>query len=315
MPKSRIRHTKFFPTLTAAVTAALALPVLAGCSAPVVAADNDKPVVLATFTVLADMAQNVAGDHLSVQSITKLGAEIHGYEPTPADVRTATSADLILDNGLGLEKWFEQFVGSSDAPHATVSAGVKTIPISEGAAEGLDNPHAWMSALNAQVYVENIADAFVEFDPAHADDYRANAAAYQAELAEVHADLAAALATIPQGERALVTCEGAFSYLARDAGLAEQYLWAVNAESEATPQSVAATIDFVSERNVPAVFCESTVSDQTQREVAQQSGSEFGGVLYVDSLSAADGPVPTYLDLLRYDAETIVAGLRGDSNE
>ena len=315
MPKSRICHTKFFPTLAAVATAALALPVLAGCAAPGVAANSDKPVVLATFTVLADMAQNVAGDHLSVQSITKLGAEIHGYEPTPADVRTATSADLILDNGLGLEKWFEQFVASSDAPHATVSAGVETIPISEGAAEGLDNPHAWMSALNAQIYVENIADAFVELDPALADYYRENAAAYQAELADVHADLATALATIPEGERALVTCEGAFSYLARDAGLAEQYLWAVNAESEATPQSVAATIDFVSERNVPAVFCESTVSDQTQREVAQQSGSEFGGVLYVDSLSAADGPVPTYLDLLRYDAETIVAGLRGGTNE
>jgi manganese transport system substrate-binding protein len=293
MPKYGIHPTK----IRAALATLLALPVLAGCATPEVSADSGKPVVLATFTVLADMAQNVAGEHLSVRSITKLGAEIHGYEPTPADVRTATSADLILDNGLGLEKWFEQFVASSDAPHVTVSEGVETIRISEGAADGLDNPHAWMSALNAQIYVENIADAFVDLDPAHADDYRANAAAYQAQLANVHSDLAADLATIPEAERALVTCEGAFSYLARDAGLAEQYLWAVNAESEATPQSVAATIEFVSDRSVPAIFC------------------EFGGVLYVDSLSAVDGPVPTYLDLLRYDAETIVAGLRGSSNE
>jgi manganese transport system substrate-binding protein len=310
MPKSRIRHTKLFLTLSVAV---VALPLLSACSAPGVSADSGKPVVLTTFTVLEDIAQNVAGDHLDVQSITKRGAEIHGYEPTPADVRKASTADLILDNGLGLEKWFEQFVASSDAPHVTVSEGVETIASSEGAAEGLDNPHAWMSAVNASIYVDNIADAFVQLDPANADNYRANATAYQAELDTVHIQLTAALETIPQSARALVTCEGAFSYLARDAGLDEQYLWAVNAESEATPQSLAATIDFVSDREVPAVFCESTVSDQTQRQVASQSGSDFGGVLYVDSLSADDGPVPTFLDLLRHDANTIVTGLRGES--
>ncbi|MBN0040698.1 metal ABC transporter substrate-binding protein [Cellulosimicrobium cellulans] len=299
-----------------AVPAALAL---AGCSAGTDAGgetpvDDGRPVVLTTFTVLADMARNVGGDHLRVESITKVGAEIHGYEPTPGDVRKAADADLILDNGMGLEAWFGRFVDGLDVPHVVVSEGVDPIALGDDTAEeyqGKDNPHAWMSPVNGQVYVQNMADAFAELDPAHADDYAANAAAYSAELAAVHDELTDALDALPESHRALVTCEGAFSYLARDAGLAEQYLWAVNAEQQATPQSVVGAIEFVEEHDVPAVFCESTVSDKAMRQVAHESGAAFGGTLYVDSLSEAGGPVPTYLDLLRHDAETIAAGLAG----
>jgi len=302
----------------AAAVAALAAATLSGCSSATdagsVPPDDDRPVVLTTFTVLADMAQNVAGDHLRVESITKVGAEIHGYEPTPGDVRKAADADLILDNGMGLEAWFGRFVDGLDVPHVVVSEGVDPIALGDDTAEeyqGKENPHAWMSPVNAQVYVQNMADAFAELDPAHADDYAANAAAYSAELAAVHDELTTALDALPEGHRALVTCEGAFPYLARDAGLAEKYLWAVNAEQQATPQSVVGAIEFVEQHDVPAVFCESTVSDDAMQQVARESGAAFGGTLYVDSLSAPDGPVPTYLDLLRHDTETIVAGLTG----
>ncbi len=303
----------------ATAATAVALVVLAGCAGGTDAGgavdppvDDGRPVVLTTFTVLADMAENVAGDHLRVESITKVGAEIHGYEPTPGDIRKAADADLVLDNGLGLEAWFGRFVEGLDVPHVVVSDGVETIPLGDDTAEayqGTDNPHAWMSPVNAQVYVQNMADAFAELDPAHADDYAANAAAYSAELAGVQDELTSALDTLPESHRALVTCEGAFSYLARDAGLTEQYLWAVNAEQQATPKSVVGTIEFIEEKDVPAVFCESTVSDEAMQQVARESGATFGGTLYVDSLSEPDGPVPTYLDLLRHDADTIVAGL------
>lgn len=269
----------------------------------------DKPVVLTTFTVLADMAQNVAGGHLQVTSITKVGAEIHGYEPTPGDIRRAAQADLILDNGLNLEAWFGQFVEGLDVPHVVVSEGVPTIPITEDAYAGLTNPHAWMSALNAKTYVANMVRAFAALDPAHAADYERNGAAYAAQIQAIHDRLVERIATVPATQRALVTCEGAFSYLARDTGLSEIYIWAVNAEQQATPQQVARTIDAVTTKRVPAVFCESTVSDKPMQQVVRATGSRFGGVLYVDSLSAADGPVPTYLDLLRHDAEVIVAGL------
>lgn len=267
--------------------------------------------MLTTFTVLADIARNVAGGHLEVRSITKPGAEIHGYEPTPRDIAQASDADLILDNGLNLELWFQQFVQEADVPHVVVSQGIDPINIGEDAYEGKPNPHAWMSPLNVQVYADNMAEAFADLDPQNADDYRANAEVYKAKLQKVHDDLVSELEPLPASGRALVTCEGAFSYLARDAGLRELYLWPVNAEEQATPQRVARVVDFVEANEVPAVFCESTVSDKAMQQVVHATGSTFGGTLYVDSLSEADGPVPTYLDLIAYDTDTIVRGLSG----
>jgi len=294
---------------------ALILGLAACTSAPDAAATIDpsdqRPVVLTTFTVLADMAQNVAGEHLRVESITKVGAEIHGYQPTPGDIAKAADADLILDNGLNLEAWFSQFVDGLDVPHVVVSEGVETISIAEDAYEGLPNPHAWMSPLNAQIYVDNMAVAFADLDPANATDYTANAEAYKSELQAVNDELITELSTLAPNQRALITCEGAFSYLARDAGLSEHYLWAVNAEQQSTPRQVAAVIDFVRDNDVPAVFCESTVSDRTMQQVVETSDAAFGGTLYVDSLSEAGGPVPTYLELLRHDAELIINGLTG----
>lgn len=272
---------------------------------------DDRPVVLTTFTVLADIAENVAGDNLRVESITKVGAEIHGYEPTPSDIRRASKADLILDNGLNLEVWFEKFVNRLDVRHVVVSEGVQVVPIAEDAYAGLPNPHAWMSPVNAQIYVDNMVTAFADLDPDNAAEYKANGKAYKAELKAVQNELVRALGALPQRERALVTCEGAFSYLARDAGLQEAYIWAVNAEQQATPQQVANTIQFVRKNRVPAVFCESTVSADSMRQVVRETGTSFGGTLYVDSLSEADGPVPTYLDLIRHDTKTIIQGLTG----
>lgn len=275
--------------------------------------DGDKPHVLTTFTVLADIAKNVAGDHIEIDSITKPGAEIHDYEPTPGDIAKASEADLILDNGLGLERWFEQFVESAKVEHVVVSEGVEPINITEDAYAGKPNPHAWMSPLNVQKYVDNMVTAFSELDPDHAADYKANGEKYNAELQNIHDDLTTTLSKLPQQQRALVTCEGAFSYLARDAKLTERYIWPVNAESEGTPQQIAGAIDFVKENKVPAVFCESTVPDKAMQQVVSASGAKFGGVLYVDSLSEADGPVPSYLDLIRYDAKTIATALTGNA--
>lgn len=285
-----------------------------GSSAPGTSGVAAKPVVLTTFTVLADIARNVAGDHLTVESITKPGAEIHGYEPTPGDIAKASKADLILDNGLNLELWFKQFVDSVRVPHVVVSEGVKAMDITEDAYAGKPNPHAWMSPLNVQLYVDNMVKAFAALAPAHADDFRANGERYKAELQKIQNELVAELSALPRKQRALVTCEGAFSYLARDAGLTEKYIWPVNAEQQATPQQVASAIEFVKANQVPAVFCESTVSDKPMRQVVDATSAKWGGTLYVDSLSEAGGPVPTYLDLIRHDADTIVKALTGKTS-
>lgn len=303
--------------VTALAAGVVASTALTGCNldAPGDQAEGDQPVVLTTFTVLADMADNVAGEHLQVESITKPGAEIHGYEPTPGDVTKASEADLILHNGLNLEVWFEQFVADADADHVVVTEGIEPLNITEDAGEGLPNPHAWMSPELAQVYVDNMAEAFGELDPDHAEDYQANAEAYKEELQDIQDELIAELDQVPEQQRVLVTCEGAFSYLAADAGLTEDYIWPVNAEEEATPQQIADTIEFVSDNDVPAVFCESTVNDQAMQQVVSATDAEFGGTLYVDSLSEQDGPVPTYLDLLRHDAETITAALTEEGED
>lgn len=298
--------------LVAPLIAIASAGLLSGCTTPAAApADDDRPVVLTTFTVLADIARSVAGDELVVESITKVGAEIHGYEPTPGDIRKAAEADLILDNGLNLELWFSRFVDTVDVPHVVVSEGVEVIDIGEDAYAGTPNPHAWMSPVNVQRYVDNMRDAFIDLAPEHAEAFTANATAYKAELQSVQDDLVAELALLPESQRALVTCEGAFSYLARDAGLTEAYIWPVNAEQQATPQQIARTIAFVQENEVPAVFCESTVSDKPMQQVVEATGAAFGGTLYVDSLSEAGGPVPTYLELIRHDADTIAAALTG----
>ena len=278
------------------------------------AAAQERLKVVTTFTILSDMAQNVAGEHADVVSITKPGAEIHGYQPTPQDIVRASGADLILWNGLNLERWFEQFVANlGDMPSATLSDGIAPISIAEGDYEGLANPHAWMGLENAMVYVDNISDALAANDPDHADAYRANAERYKQQITETIAPLRDRIAAIPEDRRWLVTCEGAFSYLARDFGMKELYLWPINADQTGTPQQVRKVIDAVRENDIPAVFCESTVSSAPAEQVARETGSTFGGVLYVDSLSEPGGPVPTYLDLLRTDAETIADGLAVDS--
>ena len=272
---------------------------------------QEKFRVITTFTVIADMAQNVAGDAADVSSITKPGAEIHDYQPTPGDIKRAQGAQLILSNGLNLERWFARFYQHlQGVPEVVVSEGIQPMGISAGPYSGKPNPHAWMSADNALIYVDNIRDALVKYDPRHADTYRRNAEAYKEKIRQTMAPLQARLAQLPADKRWLVTSEGAFSYLARDYGLRELYLWPINADQQGTPQQVRKVIDTMKKERIPTIFSESTISDKPARQVAREAGAHYGGVLYVDSLSAADGPVPTWLDLLRVTTETIVNGIQ-----
>ena len=276
-------------------------------------AHAERMKVATTFTIIADMARNVAGDAADVESITKPGAEIHNYQPTSGDLIRTSDADLVLANGLNLESWFQQFIDQmGDVPVAVVSDGVEPMSITGGDYDGKPNPHAWMALDNALIYVDNIAAAMAGADPDNAATYRANADAYRARITDTIAPLRDAARALPQDRRWLVTSEGAFSYLARDFGLRELYLWPINADAQGTPQQVRHVIDVMRENNVGVIFSESTVSDRPARRVASETGATYGGVLYVDSLSEAGGPVPTYLDLLRVTSETIVDGLRNE---
>ncbi|MBQ2259914.1 MAG: metal ABC transporter substrate-binding protein [Loktanella sp.] len=292
-------RTAFFTVSVAAM--------LAG--GPAIAGD-DRFRVVTTFTVIADMARNVAGDAAIVESITRPGAEIHEYQPTPRDIIVAQDADMILWNGLGLESWFEQFFNNlRDIPSVVVTDGITPVSISSGDYDGQPNPHAWMGLNNALIYVDNIRDAFVTHDPAQADIYTANAERYKQEITDTIAPLRDAILAVPEDRRWLVSCEGAFTYLIEDFEMQELYLWPINAGSQGTPQQVRRVIDTVRENNIPVVFCESTVSQAPAEQVARETDAVYGGVLYVDSLTEGDGAVPTYLDLLRVTSETIARGL------
>ena len=277
---------------------------------------KDKKEVLTTFTVLADLARNVAGDRLTIRSIVKPGSEIHGYQPTPSDIERAGSADLIVENGLGLELWARKFTASAgNIPTLTLSDGMEPLLIAEDAYAGKPNPHAWMSPQRTMAYVDQLERAFGTLDPAGADQFKANAIAYKQRLQRLDQELRSALRAIPEKRRVLVSCEGAFTYLANDYGLEEAYLWPVNAESQVTPKRMARLIETVRDRKIPAVFCESTVSDKAQKQVAAESGARFGGTFYVDSLSKPDGPAPTLLKLQRHNVALLINGLVESTEE
>ena len=269
-----------------------------------------KPIrVVTTFTVIQDIAQNVAGDAAIVDSITKPGAEIHDYQPTPRDIVKAQQADLVIWNGMNLERWFERFFNNvKDVPSVVVSEGIEPMGIRQGPYTGRPNPHAWMSPANAVIYVENIRKALVKHDPDNAETYNANAAAYTEKIEAMDAPLRKRLSAIPKAQRYLVTSEGAFSYLARDYSMRELYLWPINADQMGTPRQVRYVIDEVRNNKIPVVFSESTVSDKPARQVAKETGARYGGVLYVDSLSEVGGPVPSFLDLLQVTVATIAKG-------
>jgi manganese/iron transport system substrate-binding protein len=306
----------FFFKHAVGVVVAVCVCLLVGCGGVTSARrgkQSGKKVVVTTFTIMADMVREVAGEAAEVESLIRPGAEIHGYEPSPRDIVKAQSADLIVWNGLNLERWFEKFFEEVGAvPRVLLTEGIEPLGIGGGPGAGQANPHAWMAPALAVVYVENIRRALVGMDPANEAVYGANAAAYTAKIQALDERMRARLAAIPEGQRWLVTSEGAFSYLCQSYGLRQLYLWPVNAEVQGTPQQVQAVIDGVRAHRIPVVFSESTVSDRPARQVAQEAGARYGGVLYVDSLTSADGPAPTFLKLLEYNADAIVRGLLGE---
>ena len=276
----------------------------------VLGAEDQRFKVITTFTVIADIAQNIAGDVAVVESITKPNAEIHNYQTTPGDIRRAQGANLIIYNGFNLELWFDRFFHNlNDIPKVEVTEGIEPIGIRSGPYTGKPNPHAWMSAPNAIIYIENIRRAMVRYDTANAATYTANAKRYTKRLLDTLEPYKAILSSIPDDKRWLVSSEGAFSYLARDYGLKELYLWPMNSDGQGTPQQVRQVIDSIRKYNIRVIFSESTVPSKPAIQVARETDARYGGVLFVDSLSDEDGPVPTYLSLLTTTLSTIAEGL------
>ena len=271
--------------------------------------ETNKEVILASFTVLADIIENVAKDEFVVKSIIKPGVEVHGYQPTPSDLIKASKAFVFIDNGFGFELWAEKFVSNLQINRVTISNRLEPIFISEDFYKGKPNPHAWISPKRGMIYVDVIVDYLSELKPSEAESFKNNGQIYKNKIAKIDKDFSLFINNLEKNNRYLVTCEGAFSYLTNDYGLKEAYLWPVNAESQITPKRMARTISLVKNKNIPSVFCESTVSNESQMVVASETGAKFGGDLFVDSLSQDNKSANTYLKMLQHNLTLIKKGL------
>ena len=271
--------------------------------------NENKEVILASFTVLADMIKNITKDDFIVSSITKPGVEVHGYKPTPSDLVKASKAFVFVDNGFGFELWAEKFVSNLKVKRITIAEELDPIFISEDFYKGKPNPHAWISPKRGMIYVDILVESLSELRPSKRELFEKNGKVYKEKLSKLDKEFSLFISNLEKDKRYLVTCEGAFSYLTNDYGLEEVYLWPVNAESQITPKRMARTISLVKEKNVPSVFCESTVSNESQMVVANETGANFGGNLFVDSLSDDSGPASSYIKMLEHNLDLIKKGL------
>ena len=286
----------------------LFLTILSSCKFSNVSKSTSKKVLLTSFTILEDIVRNIAGEAFLVESITKPGMEVHGYKTTPSDLIRGSKAVLFFENGFGLELWSDKFTSNLDVKRISISDNLKPIYIDEDAYEGKPNPHAWISPKRGKIYIDIIVNALKDLDPENSSIFEKNGTIYKTKINKIDEDFKRFLNTIEKSKRYLVSCEGAFSYLANDYGLKEAYLWPVNAESQVTPKRMANLINLIKENEIPSVFCESTVSAEAQLTVARESGAKFGGNFYVDSLSSKNGPAPNYIDLLNYNLQLIKKG-------
>ena len=275
--------------------------------------ESNKKVLLTSFTILEDMVRNIAGNEFKIESITKTGMEVHGYKTTPSDLIRGSKAILFVENGFGLELWSEKFVSNLDVKRISISDYIKPIFIGEEAYKGKPNPHAWISPKRGKRYVDVIVKALKDLDPDNSLIFDKNARIYKVKINKIDEDFTLFLNTIDKSKKYLVSCEGAFSYLAKDYGFKEAYLWPVNAESQVTPKRMARVINLVKDKKIPSVFCESTVSSKPQLTVARETGAKFGGNFYVDSLSGKNGPASSYLDLLNHNLQLIKKGFKSQN--
>ena len=280
---------------------------------PSLACAQEKLKVVATFSILADFVRNVGGDRVAVDALVGPNGDAHVYQPSPGDAKTLADARLVFANGLGFEGWISRLVKASGTKAQAVVAttGVKPRKAADGHGHGEADPHAWQSVANAKTYVANIRDALSRADPAGKDSYTANATAYLGRLDALETEVKAAIEQIPPDRRRIITTHDAFGYFAAAYGVAFIAPQGVSTEAEVSAQDVARIITQVRKQKIPAVFLENVSDERLLRRIAAESGARIGGTLYSDALTDANGPAPTYLDLMRHNVKQLAGALTG----
>jgi zinc/manganese transport system substrate-binding protein len=282
---------------------------LTGLAAALAAAPvraQDRIPVVATFSILGDLAKNVGGDRVDVATLVGPNGDVHVYSPTPADVKVLSAAKVVFINGLGLEGWMTRLVSASgtQAPIVTASVGVTPRAMTErrGSGVAVTDPHAWQSVANAEIYVANIRDGLVAADPAGKDVYAANAKTYLAKLGALDVEVKADIAKIPADRRKVITTHYAFGYFGDAYGMIFIAPEGLSTDAEPSAKDVATIIVQIRREKIRAVFLENISDPRLMREIASETGAAIGGTLYSDALSAPNGPADTYIDMMRHNA-------------
>lgn len=280
--------------------------------------------VVASFSIIGDFAQNVGGDRIELTTLVGPDGDAHVYEPSPADAVSMSKANVVLVNGLNFEGFLKRLVEASATKASVVelTKGIEPLKMQEdehghgeagghGHDHGEFDPHAFQSIGNAKVYVKNIADAFCAADAAGCDTYKANAAAYTAKLDAEDAEVKAAVASIPEEKRTIITSHDAFGYFEHAYGLTFLAPEGISTEAEASAADVAALIKQVRDDKASAIFVENITNPRLVEQIAGETGIKVGGTLYSDALSKADGPASTYIDMMKNNISTIKAAIAG----
>jgi zinc/manganese transport system substrate-binding protein len=263
---------------------------------------QDRVKVVASFSILGDFVQNVGRDRVEVTTLVGPNADVHVYDPAPADAKKITEARLVVVNGLGLEGWLPRLVQSSGSKAAIVTASDGIVPLKSGSAA---DPHAWQSVANAKIYVGNIRDALVAADPGDAGAFRANAESYLAKLDQLDRDVREAMAQIPPQRRRVISTHGAFGYFAAAYGVEFIAPLGVSTDSEASARDIADIIIQIRAAKIPAVFVENISDPRLIQRISAETGAGIGGTLYSDSLTDEKGDAPTYIDMVRHNIRAL----------
>lgn len=271
--------------------------------------------VVASFSVLADVVQQVGGSHVQVKSLVGIDGDPHQFEPSPEDAKHLRNADLAFISGEGLERWFETLATASgyQGKLIVVSNGIK---LRERQRSGRisDDPHVWNSPLNVMAWVANIEKALSAADPQGADDFKANAARYTKELRDLDGYAHTRIDPIPPQQRKILTSHDAFGYLARDYGIIFLSPLGLSTETEASASDVARLIDQVRAERVKLYFIETSNDPRLVQQIANATGAQPGGKLYAEALSGPDGPAPTYVRMFRYNIDALAKAMVPPSN-
>lgn len=279
--------------------------------------NSDKLQVVATFSILHDIATQVGGDHVDVHSMVPIGTAPHEYEPLPEDVKKATDADLLFYNGLNLEGgeegWFFKLIESVNADKDKVfelTEGVEPLYLSsEDGTEKEINPHAFLDPVVGIKMTENARDAFIKIDETNKADYEANAEKLLDELRALDKEYATKIGEIPEEKRILVTSERAFQYMTKRYGLKEGYLWEVDTEENGTPEQIKSLVNFIKENDVSKLFVETNVDARSMETVANETGAEIVAKVFSDELGEPGEEGGTLVKFLQYNIDTIHKGL------